>query len=414
MRRPPTASVDDLLAGLADRGQLVHVEHVPPRRARYANLARALPDEVVGRRPAPRLWTHQAEAIDLARDGHDVAVATGTASGKSLCYQVPIAEAVLVGGATALLVFPTKALAQDQLRSIAALDVPGLVAATYDGDTDTSTRAWVRRHATVVLTNPDMLHVGILPNHARWAPFLARLRYVVLDELHTLRGVFGTHVGHVIRRLRRTCARYGSDPTFILGSATIGDAGGLAAAVIGRPVRAVTDDGSPQGARTIAVWEPPLLDEAEGTRASATGEAAALLAGLVSAGRRTITFTRSRRAAEVIAANARRRLPDDLAGRVRPYRGGYLPAERRAIEAELFDGRLLGVSATTALELGVDVGSLDACVVHGFPGTIASFRQQIGRVGRARQESLAVLVAGDDALDQCGRAPRARPARHGS
>ena len=391
-------SFDDLLVALSGEGQLVHVEHLPARPARTGTLARPLPPELDGRFPSP-MWLHQARAVDLARDGRSVVVATGTASGKSLCYQVPIAEAALEGG-TALLLYPTKALAQDQLRAIGGLDVPGLVPVTYDGDTPPEQRTWARRRANVVLTNPDMLHVGLLPYHGRWAAFLSRLRVVVVDELHTLRGIFGTHVAHVLRRLRRVCARYGADPVFVFGSATIGRPGELASALCGLDVATVDDDGSPRGERVFALWNPPLVDEVAGARASANGQAAELLAALVEDGYRAIAFTRSRKSAELVAAYARRRLPSALASSVRPYRAGYLASERREIEEQLFAGRLRGVAATSALELGIDVGTLDACILDGFPGTIASLWQQAGRAGRAQQRSLAVLVAGVDQLDQ--------------
>ena len=394
----PVRSFDDLLVALSGEGQLVHVEHLPARPARHAELARPLPPGLDGRFPSP-LWAHQARAVDLARNGRSVVVATGTASGKSLCYQVPIAEAVLDGG-TALLLYPTKALAQDQLRAFGALDVPGLVPVTYDGDTPQDQRTWARRRANVVLTNPDMLHVGMLPYHGRWSAFLARLRFVVVDELHTLRGIFGTHVAHLLRRLRRLCERYGASPTFVFGSATIGRPGELASALCGLDVETVDVDGSPRGERAFALWNPPLVDEASGARASANGQAAELLATLVEDGYRAIAFTRSRKSAELVASYARRRLPSDLSPSVRPYRAGYLASERREIETELFAGRLRGVSATSALELGIDVGTLDACILDGFPGTIASLWQQAGRAGRAQQRSLAVLVAGEDQLDQ--------------
>jgi DEAD/DEAH box helicase domain-containing protein len=286
------------------------------------------------------------------------------------------------------------------LRAFAALEVPGVVPAVYDGDTPDDQRRWVRRYANVVLTNPDMLHVGILPAHARWATFLMRLRYVVLDELHTLRGIFGTHVAQVLRRLRRLCAHYGSSPTFVFGSATIGSPGALASALCGLDVAEVSDDGSPRGERLFAVWEPPLLDEDTGARESSNKETARVLAALVENDFRAIAFTRSRKGAELVAASARSSLPDRLASTVRPYRGGFLAAERREIEQQLFGGQLRGVAATNALELGIDVGTLDACILNGFPGTIASMWQQAGRAGRARQRSLAVLVAGEDALDQ--------------
>ena len=392
--------LDDLVRSLAADDRLVHLERLPPRPARHATLADPLPPGVAARLGGRPLWAHQAEAIDHARAGRSVAIATGTASGKSLCYQAVIGEAAAdeEHPGTSLLLFPTKALARDQLRSLVALDLPGVVACCYDGDTGPEERAFARANATAVLTNPDMLHVGLLPHHGRWANFLMRLRYVVVDELHTLRGIFGSHVAQLLRRLRRLCAHYGADPTFLFTSATIGRPEVLAASLAGVPVTAVTDDASPRGERLFALWNPPLLDEGSGARASANGETAALVAGLVGDGHRAIAFCRSRKGTELVAADAERRLGRN--GAVRPYRGGYLPAERREIEDELFGGRLRGVVATSALELGIDVGGLDACVLDGFPGTIASMWQQAGRAGRAQQRSLAVLVAGDDQLDQ--------------
>lgn len=391
------SSLEDVLRQLAGDGQLVDARTLPGRPGRTGSVAKPLPGAVAERVPSGGLWTHQAEAIDHVRDGRSVAIATGTASGKSLCYQLPIGEAVGAAG-TALLLYPTKALAQDQLRAFGALELPGVVAVTYDGDCSADHRAWARRHANVVLTNPDMLHAGVLPFHARWATFLSGLRYVVLDELHTLRGVFGTHVAHLIRRLRRLCAAYGSDPVFICCSATIGQPEVLAAAVTGGEVVPVLDDASPTGDRVFALWNPPLLDAS--TRASAHGETARLLAALVGSGHRSIAFTRSRRGAEVVAAAARSRVGAELAPTIHPYRGGYLAEERREIERLLWAGEIRGVAATNALELGVDIGGLDACILDGFPGSIASMWQQAGRAGRTRQQSLAVLVAGEDALDQ--------------
>jgi len=401
----PGSDLEELLTALSEHGQLTHIHRIPARDAVLGQLARPLSDPLAELIPGGGLWSHQAAAIDLARAGTSVAVATGTASGKSLCYQLPIAEAVADqegegGPATALLIYPTKALAQDQLRSMGVFAPLGVVATTYDGDSSGEERAWARRHANVILTNPEMLHFGILPNHRRWSTFLMRLRYVVLDELHTLRGIFGSHVAHVLRRLRRLAAGYGSYPTFVFTSATIGRPAHLASALCGLPVAEVEQDGSPSGERLLALWNPPLWDRSSGARASANAETARLLAALVGAGRRSIAFTRSRKAAELVAAAAQRRLPEDLAARVRPYRGGYLASERRALEADLFEGRLLGVAATNALELGVDIGGLDACVLDGFPGTIASMWQQMGRAGRSAGQSLAVLVAGEDALDQ--------------
>jgi DEAD/DEAH box helicase domain-containing protein len=393
------ASDRDLLGDLPAR--LVHLERLPARSPTYAELARPLPP-AVQERIGVRLWAHQAAAIDLARDRRSVAIATGTASGKSLAFQAPIAEAVSapIRPGTALLLFPTKALAHDQLRSLVEPGFANLVAGAYDGDAGPEERTWIRRHANVVLTNPEMLHHGLLPHHARWSTFLGRLRYVVIDELHVFRGIFGTHVAQLLRRLRRLCQRYGSDPTFIFCSATIGHPERLASGLCGSEVTAVTDDGSPRGERFVALWNPPLVDELRGVRASAHGETAGLLASLVGRGHRSIAFCRSRRGTEVVAADAKRRLPPGLADLVRPYRGGYLAEERREIEDELFSGRLAGVVATTALELGIDIGGLDAVVLDGFPGTISSFWQQAGRAGREQQQSLAVLVAGQDQLDQ--------------
>jgi DEAD/DEAH box helicase domain-containing protein len=394
------ADAEILLRGLADGDRLVCLERLPARPAQFGELASPLPDVVAKSLDVPALWSHQAAAVDLVRAGRSAVVATGTASGKSLVYQAAIAEAVTQGPASALLVFPTKALAQDQLRAMTLLDVPGLVAATYDGDTSPEARQWARRNANVVLTNPEMLHGALLPFHGRWATFLRRLRYVVVDELHVLRGIFGSHAGHVFRRLRRICAHYGSDPTFVFSSATIGEPARLASDLCGLDVVAVDEDGSPRGERLFALWNPPLLDPDTGARASSNGEVARLVAGLVDGGWRTVAFCRSRRGTELVAADVRRRLPVDRAGTIRSYRGGYLAAERREIEDDLFAGRVQGVVATSALELGVDIGGLDACVLNGFPGTIASMWQQAGRAGRSLDPSVAILVAGTDQLDQ--------------
>jgi len=382
---------------------VVHLERLPARPARTATLQRSLPahlGERLGELGIEALWTHQAEAIDHLRAGTSTVVATGTASGKSFCYQLPIAEAVAdpIRPGTALALFPTKALAQDQLRAFAHLSAPGLVAATYDGDADAARRTWARTHANVVLTNPEMLHHGLLPHHGRWDTFLMRLRYVVVDELHVLRGVFGSHVAHLLRRLRRLCEHYGSSPTFVFSSATIGQPGRLAHDLCGLPVAHVTADGSPHGERLVALIDPARIDTGGRGPQSPNRVTADLVADLVHSGHRTLAFCRSRAGTEVVAAEVARRHPD-LAGRVRPYRGGYLTSERREIEAQLFSGTLGGVVATSALELGVDVGGLDAVVLNGFPGTIASMWQQAGRAGRQGQASMAVLVAGDDQLD---------------
>jgi DEAD/DEAH box helicase domain-containing protein len=399
-------TLDVVAADPARADRLVHCEVLPPRVARHASTAVPLHPEVGERlraRGVPELYTHQASAVDALRAGHHVVVATGTASGKSLCYQVPIVESVVEGTRdTALLLFPTKALAQDQLRALRSWLVPGLRAVTYDGDTGIDDRTWARRNANVVLTNPEMLHMGILPSHQRWGTFLTRLRYVVVDELHALRGIFGSHVAHVLRRLRRVCAHYGATPTFCFASATIGNPAELASALCGDDVREISDDGSPRAERALACWQRPLLDLHTGTRASANGETADLLARFVGAGHQTIAFTRSRRGAELVAQQARHVL-ERTGGRsdvVAAYRAGYLPEERRVLERSFTDGTLVGVAATSALELGIDIGGLDAVVLNGFPGTLASMWQQAGRAGRTGRRSVAVLVAGDDQLDQ--------------
>jgi DEAD/DEAH box helicase domain-containing protein len=398
-------AIDRLLGVIDGHPALVHLERFSSREARHRLPVPALAPALVERLPGP-LWSHQAEALELARAGCSVVVSTGTASGKSLCYQLPIAEAILAAEedlgppSTALCLYPTKALAHDQLRSLTSLGLPGLVGACYDGDTDASARGWARRHANVVLSNPDMLHAGLLPHHAGWADFLSRLRYVVVDEMHTLRGVFGSHVAHLLRRLRRLCAHYGSEPVFLFGSATVGEPAALARALSGLPVVAVIDDGSPRGERFFALWNPPVLDPASGARASSHTETASLLADLVAGGSRALAFCRGRAAAESVAAEAVRVVGPALGPTIRSYRGGYLATERREIEEALVSSHLRGVVATSALELGVDIGGLDACILDGFPGTIASMWQQAGRAGRNQERSLAILVAGEDQLDR--------------
>ena len=354
-------------------------------------------------------WAHQIEAASSVWAGRHVVVATGTASGKSLAYQLPVAVALTADPrATALYLAPTKALAADQLRSAVALDLPRLRAAGFDGDTPMAERDWVRAHARWVFTNPDMLHRGILPAHGRWATFFRRLRYVVVDECHGYRGVFGSHVALLLRRLRRVARRYGADPVFVLASATVSDPAASASRLSGVDCVAVTADGSPQSSRTVALWEPPLMDSVTGengapVRRSAGAETARILTDLVVEGARTLAFVRSRRGAELTALGARRSLSEvdpGLARRVAAYRAGFLPEERRALEGALMSGELLGVASTNALELGVDIAGLDAVVMAGYPGTLASFWQQAGRAGRAGDEdALVVFVARDDPLD---------------
>jgi DEAD/DEAH box helicase domain-containing protein len=395
----------------AEGSPLRHAVRLPARAGRTAPWPEWVPEPVRAtfvdhgvRAP----WTHQASAAELAHAGQDVVVATGTASGKSLAYQLPVLTALATDPrAVALYLSPTKALAADQLRALAELDLPDVRPAPLDGDTSLDERDWARRHARWVFTNPDMVHRSVLPRHARWAGFLRRLRYIVIDECHTYRGVFGSHVALLLRRLLRICARYGSAPTLVLASATVAAPAEFASRLTGRAVVAVTEDGSPSAGRTVALWEPPLLPELTGengapVRRPAGTEAARMLADLVVEGARTLTFVRSRRGAEVAALSAQRLLADvdpELVERVAAYRGGYLPEERRALEKALVGGDLLGVATTNALELGVDIAGLDAVVVAGFPGTRASFWQQAGRAGRAQDEALVVLVARDDPMD---------------
>ena len=376
----------------------------PAREAILQAVEPPLPPLLAARyaeRGIEQLYRHQARAVESIRSGQHTVVVAGTASGKTLCYQAPITEQILTDArSTALLIYPTKALAQDQLRSFRDLGIPEIKAAAYDGDTPGDERSRIRRSSNVLLTNPDMLHVGILPSHERWGDFFHRLEYVVIDEMHTLRGIFGTHVAMILRRLRRVAQVYGADPTFVFGSATIGNPGELAGALSGHDVVVIDDDASPHGEQTIALWNPPVVDVDLNRRRSALVESTDLFLDLVRRDVHTIAFARSRKATELMYRWSRERLPTTERDRVAPYRGGYLPAQRRNIEARLFSGQLTGVIATNALELGIDVGGLDAALLTSFPGTISAFRQQAGRAGRTRGESLVTLVAGEDALDQ--------------
>jgi DEAD/DEAH box helicase domain-containing protein len=389
-----------------------HVEHIPAR----AGVTTAWPDWVdprvvaaLGRRGITAPWLHQSAAADLAWSGRDVVVSTGTASGKSLGYLLPALTAALAGAGSTLYLAPTKALAGDQLRAIRALGLTELRAATVDGDSSLHERDWARAHADLVLTNPDLLHHSLLPGNARWSSLLKRLRFVVVDECHTYRGVFGAHVAQVLRRLRRVAAHYGAEPTFVLASATISDPGLTASRLTAAAVTEVTEDASPHGALDFVLWEPPLSEVASPSAASpsavrrtATAEAADLLADLVVEDVRTVAFVRSRRAAETVALGARRGLAEtapELTTRVAAYRAGYLAEDRRSLEQSLHRGELLGLASTNALELGVDVSGLDAVLVAGWPGTRASLWQQAGRAGRNERDALAVLIARDDPLD---------------
>jgi DEAD/DEAH box helicase domain-containing protein len=400
-----------LTAQPAYSGQIAHQEHIPRREAKCAELDSPLEaalEDCLDKHGLLPFYTHQAQAINHARQGKNVMVATSSASGKTLCYNAPVVEALLTGrGSCALYLFPTKALAQDQLRSLWELFHPRLLQtgdfATFDGDTPKEERGDIRRRARLILTNPDMLHVGILPNHQQWSRLLRRLRYVVVDEAHSYRGVFGSHVANVLRRLRRLCRFYGSDPQFICCSATIANPGEHAEKLVGLPFTVVDNDGSPHGGKEFVFWNPPIIDAARSVRRSANGEASNLFAELISQSIRTLTFVRTRQLTEVIYNYTRRKLAEissDLPKKIKPYRAGYLPEERRKIERELFSGQLTGVVATTALELGIDIGDLGATVLTGYPGSIASTWQQAGRSGRSREKSLSFLIGLDNPLDQ--------------
>lgn len=391
--------IDEIRQDPEYRGQIRWLSELPAREARYAELEvelHPIVQRILGDLGIERLYVHQARAVEATLRGEHVVTVTGTASGKTLTYIIPLAQRLYERPARrALLIYPTKALAQDQLRKLADFGAgTAFRAATYDGDTPPRDRRRIKRETQVVLTNPDMLHVGILPYHHTWADFFRNLEFVVLDEVHTYRGVFGSHTANVIRRLRRICAAYGSNPRFIACSATIGNPGELFQKLTGLQATIIDDDGSPQGRRFLMLWEPPSLPGQPLRRRSANLEAAELMIRLVRARVRTIVFVLARAVAELILRYAREGLREveDLADRIMSYRGGYLPEQRREIEHRLFEGELLGVVSTTALEVGVDIGGLDAAILTGYPGTISSTWQQIGRAGRGREDSLAVLV----------------------
>jgi DEAD/DEAH box helicase domain-containing protein len=414
--------VDSTAAGLVElltRGRedrLTHLEVLPRRDARHAEwpawaapaLIEALIEHGVD---AP--WVHQRVAADLAHEGRHVVLATGTASGKSIGYLLPALTSVLSSkrgkgrrGSTVLYLSPTKALAQDQLDTLLRLQLPSLHVTTHDGDSSRELRDWARDHGEYLLTNPDMLHRSMLPTHPRWARYLSMLDYVVVDECHHYRGVFGAHVAQILRRLRRVCALYGAAPTFVLASATVAEPEVAASRLTGLPVVGVTEDGSPRGQVALALWEPPFTsydgENHAPVRRSASSEIADLLADLVLERVRTLAFIRSRRGTETVALRTQRLLDEvepGLSRRVAAYRGGYLPEDRRELERALRGGELLGLAATNALELGIDVAGLDAVLMAGFPGTRAALWQQVGRAGRGGQDALGVLVARDDPLD---------------
>ena len=403
------------------REQMQHVEALARRSAVFADVTGGLHPAVrqtLDDDGVAQLYSHQAEAIEEIRAGKNVVIVTGTASGKTLCYNIPIVEAVIDDPlATALFLYPTKALTQDQLRGLAKFENTdagvNYLAGTYDGDTPQNLRRRLRDGGNFVLTNPDMLHQGILPHHARWNRFFTHLKFVVIDEVHAYRGVFGSHLANVLRRLDRICRHYGSDPQFICSSATIANPRDHAERITGRAMELVTNDGSPHGPKRFVMWNPPPLETAAqgregdwragGDRRSPLWEAVYLMASLVREGIQTIAFTRTRLASELIYKNCRDLLQPEsrrLAESIRAYRGGYLPEERREIERQLVEREVLGVASTNALELGIDIGSLDACIIVGYPGAIASLWQQAGRAGRGLEESVVFLIAQNSPIDQ--------------
>jgi len=390
------------------RQQMVHTEHIPAQDAIFGQLDKPLHPALEARLQSlgiSALYCHQSEALNAILAGRNVIVATPSASGKTLCYHLATLEAMLNDkDSRALYIFPTKALAQDQLRSLKEIACPAFISgdaiATFDGDTPQAERVGIKKQARVVLTNPDMLHLGILPNHQSWARLFRRLKYVVIDEAHVYRGVFGSHMANVLRRLRRLCACYDSAPQFICCSATIANPKEHAENLVGLPFEAVTQDGSPHGEKYFGFWNPPIIDGAKSTRRSSNTEATFLLTELIQNYIRSLVFVRSRKLAELIYLYTRGQLSSSLADKISPYRAGYLPDERRRIERQFFDGELFGLVATTALELGIDIGDLEATVLTGYPGSIASAWQQAGRSGRSTGSSLSFLVAQDNPLDQ--------------
>jgi DEAD/DEAH box helicase domain-containing protein len=402
------------LVSLPDyRQQVVHIERIPPQGAMFGKLDNPLHPSLQASLESldiSALYSHQAKALNAILAGKNVIIATPSASGKTLCYHLATLDALLHDkDSRAFYIFPTKALAQDQLRSLkqilsGAKDLPQLLlrgaVATFDGDTPQSERANIRKQARVVLTNPDMLHLGILPNHQSWSKLFRNLKYVVIDETHIYRGVFGSHVANVLRRLRRLCAFYGSSPQFICCSATIANPQEHAQKIVGLPFEAIVEDGSPHGEKYFTFWNPPIIDEAKTSRISPNSEAAFLLGELVQKGIRSLVFASTRKLTELIYIYTRGQLSPSLRDKISPYRAGYLPEDRRRIERQFFDGELLGLVATTALELGINIGDLDATVLTGYPGSIASAWQQAGRSGRSTYSSLSFLIAQENPLDQ--------------
>ncbi|HET7780620.1 MAG TPA: DEAD/DEAH box helicase, partial [Rudaea sp.] len=403
-------SADSLVERLAEkyRDRITGYFRLPATNALYAPF----PDELslatrsaLRSRGIDQLYSHQRAAWDACARGDHVVVVTPTASGKSLCYHLPVIEAVRAQRAKALYLFPTKALAQDQVAELLELNKAGELgvrAYTFDGDTPNDARQAIRTHGDIVVSNPDMLHQAILPHHTKWAQFFENLRFVVIDELHTYRGVFGSHVANVLRRLRRICAFYGVTPQFIACTATIGNPKEHAEALIGAEVCAISQSGAPRGERHVLLWNPPVINPDLGIRASARSQSSRIARHAIRAKLKTIVFAQSRLMVEVLTKYLKDVFDPDprKPERIRAYRGGYLPTARRATERALRAGGIDGVVTTSALELGVDIGSLDVAILHGYPGSIAATWQRLGRAGRRQRPSLGVLIASSAALDQ--------------
>jgi DEAD/DEAH box helicase domain-containing protein len=406
-----SAFIEHLIAMPDYDSQIAHIEHIPSQSAKFTErnipLSTHLEISLKEKGLLP-LYIHQAEAFNHARKGNNFIVSTSSASGKSLCYNIPVIEKMInQKGSCALYLFPTKALAQDQLRSFTEMFCPQVIryeqVSTFDGDTPSMERSTIRKHARIIFTNPDMLHFGILPNHRSWSRLLRHLEYVVIDEAHSYRGVFGSHVALVLRRLQRLCLLYGSNPSFICCSATINNPGKHAEKLVGLPFKLVDTDGSPKGSKDFVFWNPPTVDNARSMRRSANSEAAVLFSELIRNDIRSLAFSRTRRLTELVASYSKRRLAElspSHVNRIKAYRAGYLPQHRRLIEHELFSGKLTGAVATNALELGIDIGNLEATILSGYPGTVASTWQQAGRSGRRNDKSLSILIAFDNPLDQ--------------
>lgn len=381
---------------------------VPGKEGCFAPLPTDLPEALaraLRSRGIDQLYSHQAEAWNATQAGHHVAVVTPTASGKSLCYTLPVISAAMQHNAKALYLFPTKALAQDQVAELLELNRAGelgVKAFTFDGDTPGDARQAIRLHGDVVVSNPDMLHQAILPHHTKWAQFFENLRFVVIDEVHTYRGVFGSHVANVIRRLKRVCAFYGVTPQFVLCSATIGNPQEHAEALIEDAVTAITESGAPTGDKHVLLWNPPVVNPDLGLRASARSQTNRIARLAIKSGMKTLVFAQSRSMVEVLTKYLKDVFDHDprKPPRIRAYRGGYLPKERREAERAMRAGSIDGIVSTSALELGVDIGSLDVVVLNGYPGSIAATWQRFGRAGRRQQSALGVLVASSDPLDQ--------------